>query len=102
MCKTQQGRLLLIIWLKVSVKSFLLAVSGAELEHQDPFPTGLSVSFFTFLVQSATSAVTHRPASQQGGARRQYSHISPRQFFHGICVLPFVPKGHGYLSSADH
>lgn len=58
----------------------------------------LSVSFFTFLEQSAASAVTHRPASQQGGARLQYRHISTHQFFHGIRLRPFVPKGRGHLS----
>lgn len=54
--------------------------------------TSPSVSFFTFVVQSATSAVTHRPASQQVSVRLQYSHITTRQFFNVIYSLLFVPK----------
>lgn len=70
---------------------------------QDSFSasTSLSVSFFTFLVESATSAVTHRPASQQVSVQLQYSHITTRQFFDRIHFLPFVPKGHCYLSAVD-
>lgn len=65
-------------------------------------PTSLSVSFFTFLAESATSAVTHRPASQQVSVQLQYSHITTRQFFDGLHFPPFVSKGHGYLSAVDH
>lgn len=72
--------------------------------HRIPslLPTSLSVSFFTFLDESATSAVTHRPASQQVSVRLQYRHITTRQFFDGLHFPPLVSKGHGYLSAVDH